>query len=285
MGYSTSQTGVINALTSKPTLGGVADFKDSLTISAIGKTDYLRAGASGDNVPTAPAATSSKFQVAVDFKGCDDKLCTNTAAGNQQNGYNQITTGGDFYNGTTTNVLLRTQFLGPSEFPAANAANNGCGAPKLVNQGVDAQPEGTGVQTTAPTTTMLIVVSKDYLKNNGISARSANSFNICVGASWIGSTPAPVNGWVGHDVNGRSYTTHADASGVYWAFANVCTRSPGNDPCVALMTKQTADVTAYMKTVDPTWTAAKTATLMRDSDLAFVVREKSPWDQKGAIYS
>ena len=132
---------------------------------------------------------------------------------------------------------------------------------------------------------MLIVISKDYLKQNGISARSAASFNVCVGASWIGTTPAPSPGWVGHDVKGKPYATHADANGVYWALANDCTASSGNDPCVALRTKQTVDVTTYMKTVDPTWTAAKTATLMKDSDLAFVVREKSPWDQKGAIYS
>jgi len=56
-------------------------------------------------------------------------------------------------------------------------------------------------------------------------------------------------------------------------------------PCIALRTKQASDVTTYMKTLDPTWTAAKTAPLAHDSDIIVVIRKSFGWDGKAGIYS
>ncbi len=284
LGINTSSTNLVSAAQNIQTSNGFANFANS-PVDFRARTYRLKAVATSTGVTG--LSDVKGFQVATDVKGCDDTLCTNSGSVTLQKGYNQITTTGDFFNGTTTNVLLRMQFLGAGEFPTgAQSTTNGCGpSTALVNQGQEALPEGAGVVDTAPTTTMLIVISKDYLKAKGISARSATAFDICVGAKWIGGGTAPANGWVGHDSKGKPFTTKNDGTGAYWAFANDCTATSGINPCVAVRTKQAADVTAYMKTVDTTWTAARTTALMKDSDLAFIVRKRPTWDGKGGVYA
>ncbi len=273
LGVGASTTGLGTATTSN----GIADFGNQPSIAAI-SSPTLRAHA-----PTGSDGISASFQIAVDVSGCDNTLCKNTAIGNLQKGYDQITTSGDFYNGTTTNVLLRTQFLGTSSFPTgAQSSTNGCGPSTLVNQGQEALPKGAGVQATAPTTTMLIVISKDYLKQKGLYLKNPFQFSLCVGATWIGAGPAPANGWIGHDPKLRPVVTHADVNGVYWALANDCFVFLPNtsNPCIAVRTRFAFDVQKYFH-----WTAAQTAAYMQDGDLAFIVKKNSPWDGKGGVYS
>ncbi len=250
------------------TTNGIVDYANALSIGAVGNAKLTAKSASitGDSDP---------FVIALDLKACDGVLCTNNAVGTLQKGYNQITTSSDFFNGSN-NVRLRTLLLGKSTFDAGNA---GCGTNTLVNQGQEALPQGTGVQTTAPVTDMLIVISKDYLKQQGIQSRSVLNFNVCVGATWIGTGNATP--WLARTpIFGLPVPAKLNG-GVYWGLAYDCIALPRNtsNPCIALRTKQASVVRAYFH-----WTAAQTAAVMTDSDLAFVIHKSSPWDGKAGIY-
>jgi hypothetical protein len=283
MGYSTTATGSVTALTSKTTVSGVADFADGILIDTLGTTDYLRAGVSGAQDGT-PAASSSPFQVAVDVKACNGNatgsICTNTGKTNadQQRVYNQIvaTTTGGFFS-ADRNVLLRTQFYTPSTFGAPTSA---CGTlTGLAGQGEEALPQGTGTVASKPTTKMLIVISAAFLKANGISARSASSFNACVGAKWIDTTTPKA--WTAKPVKGGGTVPAVPGTdGLYWGYARPCgSLAKGSmDPCIDLATKNAADVQKYFNL-----SAKETANLITNGDVGIVVRTIFPWDSKGML--
>jgi hypothetical protein len=261
------------------TSNGIADFGDLPTAPATQSLEgiQLRAQASsgGD-------AISRSFQIANDVKACANNVaCVNKANdGTQEKIYNQITaTSGQFF-GTGRNVLLRTQFYDESTFGADATA---CGPSTLVGQGQEALPEGAGAAASKPTTKMLIVISAAYLKSKGISARSATSFNACVGARWIGTDSPPTDGWTAKALKGGgTVKTHADSNGVYWGLARPCGSLPKGsaDPCIDLATKNAADVKKYFNL-----SASDTANLITNGDIAIVIRKLSPWDGKGSVYS
>lgn len=252
------------------TNNGVADFGNSPKITTLGLAQ-LRA-ASGAVTP----AISNEFVVAIDLKACDAGFCDGSGTSGNQKGYNQITTGNDFYNPGVTNVILRTQFLTSTAF---SNASGGCGTQALVGQGQEAQSEGAGLATTAPATTMLIVISKDVLKSAGLTSRNVQSFNMCVGATWIAAGEATA--WTAKKPVGNGTQPAVLNGGVYWGLALDCSALPAGsaNPCIALRTKQAINVQNYFH-----WTAKQTALYVKDSDLAFIVRKNSPWDGKAGIY-
>jgi hypothetical protein len=161
----------------------------------------------------------------------------------QQKAFNQITTGSNFFVDGTTNVLLRTQFLQTYDFaPGVDT----CGATTgLVGQGTEALSQGSGLAAAMPATSMLIVISKAALQANGLTQRSAASFNICVGATWIDPDHAVVP-WAAKNAAGQPVDAQL-ASGAYWGLARNCSEIAANaiDPCIAVATKSTKDVQAY----------------------------------------
>ena len=133
---------------------------------------------------------------------------------------------------------------------------------------------------------MILIMPRTTLKAYDITSRSAISFNVCAGATWLAGTP--VVPWTTKDpVTGALVPNGAVLEdGQYFGVAADCAAFPANatDPCAALKTKQAADVTLFIQTnIDPTWTG-QTAAFMKDSDLAVVVRQGFPWDQRTGIY-
>ena len=268
------------------TSSGIADFGNQPKIATVGKNRQLTAHA-----PTGLDGTSNKFDVATDLKGCSGTKCENKGSTTGVNIYNLLqSTNGNFFVSGGTNVLLRTQFLAKPDFTGATATQ-ACGTSTLVGSGSEAVPEGSGVTGTQPTTTMVIDISKESSSPVGSVPGAATSFNLCIGAIWMGSgSPTAAQTKWALDSKGKLTNavleTLTDGTKVYWGRATVCTAlSDPTMPCIAVRTKQAADVTTYMKSIDPTWTAAKTATIASDSDIVFIVRKKSPWDGKAGIYS
>jgi hypothetical protein len=64
-----------------------------------------------------------------------------------------------------------------------------------------------------------------------------------------------------------------------------CSRfaSDSTNPCAALKTKNVGEVQAYFTSIGDTATAASIPSLMANSDLAVIVRQIYPWDQKGMM--
>ncbi len=73
-----------------------------------------------------------------------------------------------------------------------------------------------------------------------------------------------------------------NVDGVWFGVADDCTKFAANsaNPCVALKTKQVADVQTYLNGLGYTINVSQ---FMKDSDLAIVIRKASPWDGKGII--
>ncbi len=164
---------------------GVAPFGEAvfanLTINAL-NTYTLTASASG----VAPASAAG-LRIVNDLEACDGTLCDNLASNTLVRSFGKIVTGSDFFNnGLQTNVLLNTALVPASDFTAK------CGSGVVpFGNGSDVRVQGAGLGATAPTTTMVIVVPKETLKQLKIQSRSANSFNACLGALWINPDLAP----------------------------------------------------------------------------------------------
>jgi hypothetical protein len=265
---------------------GVATFADDLVITG----DPLPLGdrtlsARATDGTTQVTGDSGTFRLVNDLKACDQKRCENTAsvnnAGGNQKAFNFITTtsdGGFFVSGSV-NVLLASQFLDGDVFTTAPR----CGAGTVVGMGSEAIVAGAGILSTQPTTTMLIVIPKETLLAGGLTSRAASSFPLCVGATWVNTT-TPV-AWTARGGKKGIIDSKEDPAGskTFWGFVLDCSQLPANtptsNPCADLRTKNTTAVENYFG-----WTPERTAQVMRDSDLAFVIRMGFPWDGKGAVY-
>jgi hypothetical protein len=251
---------------------------DTITIGTL-NSFTLTAKKSGTSLP----ADSQAFTVVSDLRACDGGTCDNTASTSSgtplQKAYGKISTGNDFYNGTTTNVILTTQFVNKSAFASKC---DGLNSNNIIGQGTDLQVQGLGVTVTAPGTDMLLIIPKDTIKANGITARSAISFNVCLGALWIDQNHTAA-AWHAKKVSGSGPGVVTFSDGRYWGTVADCGATgiglTLNDPCIKLKTKQAADVKAYFG-----FTTAQINALMKDSDVAIVIHKPFPWDGKGGTY-
>jgi hypothetical protein len=270
---------------------GIADFGETLSIGAVGAHTLTARVSDG---PTNPQ-TTAPITIVNDLEACDNQACDNNAsngAANVQKAFGKITTTADFFDpGASsfstasvtdgTNVLFSTQFVPGTQTNQAVCGNTG--ANKTIGQATDMVVTGSGVDTTDPSTTMVLVLPKDTLKGFGITSRGTESFNVCLGA--LNISGESVTGWKAKDMankKGGLITTMPGAEGRYWgAPANCGTAglSP-SDPCIALRTKQAAAARAALG-----MTAAEFALLgIKDADLVIIIRKQSPWDGKGGSY-
>jgi hypothetical protein len=245
---------------------GEASF-DTMTINALGSAT-LRAASGSLTVAT------TSLRILDDLEACDGHNCDNLANTNANvRSYALINTDGDFFDTSQqTNVILDTAIA-----PVGDFASKCTGASPFTS-GPDIRVVGSGINTTAPMTTMVIIVPKDVLKAKGITARNASSFNVCLGALWIDSqnTPTP---WTVK--GGGSAQTRGTGDPLrYWGTPADCIPNVvATSPCIDLRTKQAADVANYLH-----MTAAQVATFMKDSDVAVIVKKPWPWDGKGGLY-
>jgi hypothetical protein len=270
-----TRNGSATPLSAASTVNGVADFGDSLSIAAVGNYTLTASVTSGLTNPliTAPIA------IVNDLEACDGQACdNNTSNGAQQlqKAFGKITTGADFYNGSTTNVRLSTQFVPGSE-------TNRCGSNKTIGDATDLRVDGLGVGVTTPATTMVLVIPKDTLKAYGITSRGTASFNVCLGA--LNISGGSVTPWKAKNPNLKKSGLVDSSLGFedrYWGVPADCGTAglPIADPCIGLRSKQAATVQAYLGMSN-----AQFASLgIKDSDLVIIIEKKSPWDGKGGTY-
>ncbi len=257
---------------------GIADFGETLSIGAVGVGILTARVATG---PTNPATAPVSIAIVNDLEACDNQVCDNNTSNNQarvQKAFGKITTGSDFFTGSTTNVRLSTQFV------AGSQVTGRCGNNQTIGDATDMVVAGAGAAGTAPASTMVLVMPKDTLKAFGITSRGTPSFNVCLGAiDLTGSVPASA-GWKqkGAGKNAPPVATIKGPEDRFWGTPADCGTSglAASDPCILLRTKQAAAARAALG-----MTAAQFAQLgIKDADLVIIIRKGSPWDAKGGSY-
>jgi hypothetical protein len=128
---------------------------------------------------------------------------------------------------------------------------------------------------------MLILIPKKSLIAFGVSSRSADSFQVCLGADRLDTGSDP---WIAKNAAGTLVSAVLDGH-TFWGTAADCSAfSAGStNPCAAVKTKNVGEVQAYFTSQGDTATAASIPSLMANSDLAVIVREGFPWDLKGSL--
>ncbi len=265
------------------TSGGVASFGTSLVLSGtfIGHTKLYA-------FTTSPATntTSADFRIVNDLSACNLVTCKNNAGNGGDKNHLQFLYGQVTSTGTYSATTLTTQFVG------VNQVDTRCGSNHTINTGVELRANGSDVNTTA-NGYMLMIIPKDTLKFYGVTSRGTPSFNICLGALYLGDgTPAHPFGsqylkW--NTLNGlateRQDTLALDGDTYYryWGTPANCGAKglTASDPCIYLRTKQKADITAL---IQQGILATGADANMHDSDLAIVIKKPKPYDSKGGVY-
>jgi hypothetical protein len=231
--------------------------------------------------------TSADFRIVNDLAPCRGPLCKNSIGNGGNNNtlqylYGQIRTGSSY-----ADTTLTTQFL------PAGSIDGFCGGIRAVNMPVELRAAGSDVAVTN-TGYMVLIIPKNTLKASGILNRGIPSFNICLGALYLGGTQGAygsntATGWMAKRPSGtglvQTTPLFEPASGYwrYWGTPANCGAAglSGTDPCILLRTKKKADITAL---INQGVLSAGADANMRDSDLAIVVKKPGPWDGKGGMY-
>jgi hypothetical protein len=263
-------------LGSATTANGVADFGDLTGIGSIGDFKLKAAAASG-TVTT----VSVQQRIVNDLDACDNQVCkNNTDNGNatkRQGAFGEVSTTSDFFVAGTSNVLLTTQFL------AGSTVTDQCGSNKNIGDATEIRVEGLGVTSTAPATRMVLIIPKDTLKAFGILNRGTDTFQVCLGAFYIGDpnvVPSPWSAKVITKKGGLTPSVHK-ADSRFWGVPADCGTAglAATDPCIGLRTKSSPTVQSYLGMTD-----AEFATLnIKDADLVIAIEKPFPWDGRAGV--
>jgi hypothetical protein len=252
------------------------------------KTDAYTLGASA----TGAAGISESFRIVSDLANCvGQTTCTNKTTNNSiqkpENTFSQVkATSG------TLGIVQTTNFSDPS-LDVDGQCTTVRGKSKTIGNAVDVRLVG-AIGTSAPTTTMLMMIKQQTLKFYGISSRNAASFNVCLGAKYLPETGTPTRPWWGIDKQGKAKAAtqglDADLINRYWGVLADCSASfivSTYDPCVQLKTKSASALAAQMSQVTgTTWTVSDVNTKLNfyDGDVAILQRHPYPWDGKGGSF-
>lgn len=256
------------------TISGAATDKYKLTAAATGADD----------------ADSSNFRIVSDLANCTGQTkCFNNTKNNSvdkpENSYSQSkTTVGNF-----GNVITTTNFSDPTL--DVNARCTGVRTNSTIGSAIDVRVVGAGLATSKPTSTMVMILPIKTLKFYGLTARNADSYNVCLGAIYLDSDTA--TSWTGRDKKNKALeaTQAPDADGIqrWWGVPADCSQKylDSKDPCISLKTKSASAVAARMTQVTgETWTVTRVNSELNffDGDIAIFVTKPFPWDGKGGLY-
>jgi hypothetical protein len=258
---------------------GIASFPSPTPINAALGTYTLTA-----LVTPTPSitVTSQNFQLVADLAACHLQKCENkatTTTGNKQSVYGKATTTSAF---DPTAVLLTSQFIPGQNFSATKCGGNYVFASSQ-NTEVKTLAQNGSISATSPAFLVALIVPKATLQAGGFTSRSVNTFNVCVGATWLaGGTVTP---WTAKtsptNSTLRSAVVDIGDPNTFWGWAADCSalsaaqRQAGN-PCVSLRTKDAAILGPALGL-----TAQQVAGIpFKSSDLAIVVSAAFPWDLK-----
>ncbi len=277
-----------------PTTNGVASFGGTLVNSGT-FTGTMKLYAVTGTGAGLRSDLSSPFRIVDDLAPCRSSICKNNIGngGNPKSTlqylYGQIGTigTGTDYSDTT----LTTQFL------SAHLIDGLCGnSNKTINMPVELRATGSDVASTK-TGYMLVIIPRDTLKFDHVTSRGTPSFNVCLGALYLGGGQGvygsnTATGWIAKKPSGTGTvvtqpTPVPDDSGYYryWGTPANCGASGlnanGTDPCIYLRTKQKSDITAL---ITQGILKAGADANMHDADLGIVIKKPNPWDGRGGVY-
>lgn len=259
VGVSTSTA--LGGTTSRTTdANGVASFND-LSIAALGT--YALTATSGS-----ATAVSDTFQIVTDLAVCTGTSCAGSATfganANRQVTYSSVKT-----NELFDDVALTTSFIG------GNAAVECLGGNAVFGQVTDVRVVGDGVSEARPSFLVALIVPKSTLQALGLTARNADSFDVCLGATYLdGETET---GWKGKATgDDPDPATEEGSDGAWWGWVANCGTVGATDPCVTIKTKNAGQLQSAL--------GLSTADFKKlgfsSSDLGIVVRKSWPWDGK-----
>jgi hypothetical protein len=271
-----ASSGTLTGTLTKTTAGGTpglatygeASFSD-LNIPEFGSYTLMAAA-------TPLSVQSRSFEIVADLARCDGAECTNTGRFQSstvaQVTYGVVNTGADF----DKEVVLTTQFLDAAVVSQCVDDDAVFGQATEVRV-QDVFANGSGVSATEPAFTVAIIFPKSTLQNLGLASRNADSFNICLGATYLGE-PQDFAPWQATATS--TDTTLVDAvvgsDGAYWGWVPNCGTVPADNPCVALKTKNANQLQAALGLSKREFTLLG----FQSSDLALVVSKPWPWDGK-----
>ena len=272
------------------TSNGVASFGNGLTIVTLESSVTLYAAAVG----TASAnAISGPIRIVDRVVACGTDTCINSIGTvSVHASYGKIVATSGLFFGTGRNVSLTTQFVpgAQTQLQCTSSTNSKVTNSKTIGDATDLRVIGLGVTASGPTTRMLIVIPKNVLKASGVLSRGTSSFNVCLGALYIGSSATPTR-WTAKNpaTSGTQPANPVVDSGAlggltrYWGVPLDCsdsrikdTNGKNTSPCISLRTKLKSDIFNAL--------GAEAAALMNDSDIAIIIDKPSDWDGKGGIY-
>ena len=194
--------GILSGTLSATTVGGLAKYTN-LRIATVG---IYRLVARLDGASPIVTVTSDPFAIANDLQNCTNvTLCTSSASTGNQSSTARITTSST----TFQNIVLTTTFF--------DASASNCSGFTLVpgTKLTDVSIQSGNVVAAAPVFQVTLIIPKATLQAAGFTQRSANSFDACVGAKWLGTLPDARVPWT----TKTGTATGPDADGFYWGLA------------------------------------------------------------------
>jgi len=247
---------ILSGTLTATTVGGLAKYTN-LKIATVG---IYRLVARLDGVSPTVTATSDPFAIANDLQNCTNvTLCTSSASTGNQSSTAKITTSST----TFQNIVLTTTFFDPS------VSNCSGFTPVSGTKVTDVSIQSGNVSAAQPVFLVTLIIPKATLQATGSTQRSADSFDACVGAKWLGMLPDARVPWT----TKTGTAAVPDAEGFYWGVGANCSSLPSGsiNPCVRLKTKNKSELTGVVGSLP----AGVTFT---NSDLALVVQMGFPWD-------
>lgn len=257
------------------------------TISGSATDRYTLTATSGSTT-----RISSNFRIVSDLANCTGQTkCFNNTKNNSvdkpENSYSQSkTTVGNF-----GNVITTTNFSDPTL--DVNGQCTGVRTNSTIGSAIDVRVVGAGLATSKPTSTMVMVLPIKTLKFYGLTARNADSYNVCLGAINLNGSTSNSDAWIGKDKKNKALAASQgiDADGLnrFWGVPAECGQKylRATDPCISLKTKSASAVAARMTQVTgETWTVARVNSELNyfDGDIAIFVTKPFPWDGKSGLY-
>ena len=255
-------------------------------ISNTGTNRYTLTAAGGSDTDI-----SSSFRIVSDLANClGQSKCFNNTKNNSvdkpENSYSQSkTTSGQF-----GNVITTTNF---SDGADVNAQCGGVRTGNTIGNAIDVRVVGSGLSTSKPTSTMVMILPLKTLKFYGLTARNADAYNACLGAINLNGSTNPADAWTGRDRKNKALpaSQDLDADGInrYWGVPADCGQKylKPSDPCISLKSKSATQVAARMALVTgEAWTVARVNSELNyvDGDIAIFITKPFPWDGKSGLY-
>ncbi len=208
---------------SVPTSGGVVSFVDAtpLKISTL-ETTRLYATATQAATLSVPAGSvnqpSRQIRIVLQVSACTASTkCSLTAKdmfspkpGTQlpENAYGQIVGQSNLYApGTSTNVLLTTNFLPASSVDGQCKTTSPSGTNSTIGTAVELRLTGVGITNPKPSSTMLIILPMKTLQYYSVASRNAAAFNVCLGSFNLSLPTTPFMPWMSVESQGGAHAS------------------------------------------------------------------------------